>query len=119
MLGQAATVAALTTKQLFWWGAVGGAIGTVVVYVLPSVIRLATLGVVDLTIPKVIGILILLVILSAIGGVGPFLPKVRPTSVGDAITLGIGALAAIKALLAAAADATAPPPPPPPGGGGM
>jgi hypothetical protein len=101
------SVADLSSSSMFWWGALGGAIATLVVYVLPGVILLATTGSYggNMTPARVAGIVVLVLFLSALGGAGPFLASTRPTGTGDAIKLGIGALAAIKALLAAADDA--------------
>jgi hypothetical protein len=110
VIAQAASQSvAMSTQDLFWNGAIGGFIATVVVYVLPGVIRLAHRGVYGgaMTPARVLGIVLLTVILSAIGGVAPFIATERPEDAGAAIVLGIGSLAAIKALIAAAQDAAA------------
>ncbi|MDQ4125367.1 MAG: hypothetical protein M3134_07200 [Actinomycetota bacterium] len=107
----AADSAALSGWQLYWLGVSGAFIAAILVYVVPPLVaaqRSGSVGDWDRT--KAVLTLALIVLLSLLGGAGPFvLADGQAETTGQAITAGLQAQAVLKALVAAGGEATAAP----------
>jgi hypothetical protein len=96
--------AGLSGLDAFLFGALGGAIAAIVVYVLPELINAAQKDEVNFTLKRGAFMVLLVVVLAAVAGVFLLIPHVEDR--GKAIGLGLGAQTAIKGLIAAGKEAT-------------
>lgn len=105
----AADSVALSGWQLYWLGVSGALIAAILVYVLPPLVAAQRTGsLADWDRTKVLLTLALIVLLSLLGGAGPFvLADGQAETAGQAITAGLQAQAILKALVAAGDEATA------------
>lgn len=97
----------MPTPAIFGWGALGGAIVAVVLYVLPELARDLTSTAAYLTRRKIILMGAMVLILAAVAG-GLALAAPHITTRGQAILAGVGIQAALRGIWGAAQQGVAP-----------
>jgi hypothetical protein len=90
----------LAAPEQFGWGAVGGAIFAVLLYVVPELSRDLASKTAYLTVRKFVVMVGLVVLLSAVAGALALIPAHTPTR-GQAIEAGLAVQAIMRGILAA------------------